>query len=134
MKAPEKWIIKVGKHISRPVWNIAGSAFVLLGIIGIFVPLLPTTIFLLLGAACYNKGSKRFHHWLVNNRVLGPYIANFKKDNGIPLQAKIKAIVFLWITIGISIYFVNIIHVRIILLLVAIGVSIFLLTRKTLKS
>jgi uncharacterized membrane protein YbaN (DUF454 family) len=133
MKADKNTFIRLLRHISKPVWNIAGSVFVALGVIGIFVPLLPTTVFLLLGAACYNNGSERFHHWLINNRVLGPYIANFRHNKGIPLQAKVKAIAVLWVTIGVSIYFISNLYITLILILVAVGVSLFLITRKTLK-
>lgn len=133
MKEAKKLIKKITQNISKPVWNIAGSFFVAVGVVGIFVPLLPTTVFLLLAAACYNKGSERFHHWLINNKLLGPYIRNFKQKNGIPMAVKIRTIILLWITIGLSIYVVNLLHVTIILLTVAVGVTVFLLTRKTLK-
>lgn len=128
------YLKKISNHITKPMWNIAGSIFVAIGVIGIFVPLLPTTVFLLLATACYNKGSERFHHWLIHNKLLGPYISNFKEKNGIPMPVKIRTIALLWITIGISIYVVNLLHVTIILLAVAVGVTMFLLTRKTLKS
>jgi hypothetical protein len=133
MKEAKKLIKKITQNISKPVWNIAGSFFVAVGVVGIFVPLLPTTVFLLLAAACYNKGSERFHHWLINNKLLGPYIRNFKQKNGIPMAVKIRTIILLWMTIGLSIYVVNLLHVTIILLTVAAGVTVFLLTRKTLK-
>lgn len=128
-----RFLTKFTQHISKPVWNIAGSIFVAIGVIGIFVPLLPTTVFLLLAAACYNKGSERFHHWLIHNKLLGPYISNFKEKKGIPMSVKIRTLALLWGTIGLSIYWVNQLHVTLILLAVAIGVTFFLLTRKTLK-
>lgn len=121
------------RYISRPVWNVAGVIFVSIGVIGIFVPLLPTTVFLLIAAACFNKGSEKFHHWLINNKLLGPYIANYKQNKGIPLSTKIRTIVLLWVTLSISAYIVDRIHVTIILLAVAIGVTVFLATRKTFK-
>ncbi len=130
----KNYLKKISSHITKPMWNIAGSIFVAIGVIGIFVPLLPTTVFLLLATACYNNGSERFHNWLINNKLLGPYISNFKEKKGIPLTVKIRTIALLWITIGISIYVVNLLHVTIILLAVAVGVTLFLLTRKTLKS
>jgi len=134
MKKPDNKLSGWAKHISKPVWNIAGGIFVAIGVIGIFVPLMPTTVFLLLGAACFNKGSEKFHHWLINNKLLGSYIANYKQKNGIPRQVKIRTIILLWVTIGVSIYLVNHLHVTIILLAVAVGVTIFLLSRKTLKT
>lgn len=133
MKKAKNFLKRITQNISKPVWNIAGSFFVVVGVVGIFVPLLPTTVFLLLAAACYNKGSERFHHWLIHNKLLGPYIQNFKQKNGIPMAVKIRTIILLWLTIGLSIYWVNMWHVTVILLLVAVGVTLFLLTRKTLK-
>ena len=66
-----------------------GTFFVGLGIIGIFLPLLPTTPFLLLAAACYARSSKRFYNWLLNNKWFGNYIKNYRERKGIPLQIKI---------------------------------------------
>jgi hypothetical protein len=126
-------LAKLDRCITRPVWNIAGSVFVAIGVIGIFVPILPTTVFLLIAAACYNKGSEKFHHWLINNKLLGPYIASYRQKQGIPKSAKIRAIVLLWVTLSISAYVVARWHVTIILLAVAVGVTVFLLTRKTHK-
>lgn len=112
-----------------------GSVSVVLGILGIFLPLLPTTPFLLLGAACYCKASKRLYDLLLNNKFLGQYIRDFHEGNGIPLRAKIVAISLLWITIGYSIFFViSVIVAKVLLFLIAVGVTIHLLSFKTLKN
>jgi len=79
-----------------------GSFFLIIGIIGIFIPILPTTPFLLLSAACYARGSEKFYNWLINNKWLGEYIKNYQKGRGIPLNIKILAISLLWITIVFS--------------------------------
>jgi len=102
----------------------AGFLFVGLGILGIFLPVLPTTPFLLLAAACFARSSQKFYNWLLNNRWFGRYIRNYREGKGIPLRVKIITILLLWVTILISAYFVSIIYVRIILILVAIGVTI----------
>lgn len=111
-----------------------GTIFVGLGIIGIFMPVLPTTPFLLLAAACYARSSLRFYHWLLYNRWFGNYIRNYRQRKGIPLKVKLLTITLLWLTIGVSAVFaVQSFAVRIILVLIAIGVSIHVLSLKTLK-
>ena len=113
---------------------IAGTFFVGLGIIGIFLPLLPTTPFLLLAAACYARSSKRFYNRLLNNKWFGNYIKNYRERKGVPLKAKVLSISFLWIVIGYSaIFVVNAFAARVILLLIAFGVTIHILYIKTLK-
>lgn len=77
-------------------YNVMGALAVLLGIIGIFLPLLPTTPFLLLASWCFARGSSRLHHWLLSHRVFGDYLRNFEAGRGIPLKAKIVATVLLW--------------------------------------
>jgi len=113
---------------------IAGTSFLVLGIIGIFLPLLPTTPFLLLAAACYARSSKRFYNWLLNNKWFGNYIKNYREEKGIPLRIKILTISFLWMVIICStIFVVNILLGRIVLILIAIGVTIHVLSVRTLR-
>ena len=112
----------------------AGTFFVGLGIVGIFVPVLPTTPFLLLAAACYARSSQRFYGWLLNNKWFGNYIRNYLERKGIPLKIKVVVITLLWITIASSVAFaVQILVVKLILVLIAIGVSIHILSVRTLK-
>ncbi len=80
----------------KPFYNVAGAIAVLLGILGIFLPLLPTTPFLLLASWCFARGSDRLHGWLLSHRVFGEYLRNFEAGRGIPLKAKIVATVMLW--------------------------------------
>jgi uncharacterized membrane protein YbaN (DUF454 family) len=102
----------------------AGTLSTGLGIIGIFVPILPTTPFLLLAAACYMRSSERFYHWLINNRIFGAYVRNYIEGRGMPIRIKIFTILLLWLTIGLSIAFgVQNIVIRIVLICVAIGVT-----------
>jgi len=110
-------------EFSKLVWNILGSLFVGIGVIGIFVPLLPTTPFILLAAYCFNNGSERMSNWLKNNKLIGSYINNYREKKGITMRAKMNSIFILWITISISIYFINNLYIRIILALVIVGVT-----------
>jgi len=113
---------------------ILGTLFVMLGIIGIFLPLLPTTPFLLLAAFCYAKSSQRFYDWLMTNRWCGSYIKNYRERRGISLKIKILSISMLWITIAISAVFaVKLLTVRVVLFLIVAGVTWHILSFKTLK-
>ena len=113
----------------------AGSLFVGLAILGIFLPLLPTTPFLLLAAACYARSSRRFYNWLLNNRWFGNYIKNYREKKGVPLRVKLLSISLLWITILFSVAFVvDIFLVRIILILIAVSVTVHILRIRTLRS
>ncbi len=103
----------------------AGTLSTGLGIIGIFIPILPTTPFLLLAAACYMRSSERFYQWLINNRLFGAYVRNYVEGRGMPEKLKIVIILVLWLTIGLSITFgVQNTVVRVVLICVAIGVTI----------
>ena len=111
-----------------------GTLFVGLGIIGIFMPVLPTTPFLLLAAAYYARSSQRFYDWLLTNRWFGNYIRNYLQGKGISLKIKILTIALLWLTIGCSVAFaVHVFIIRIILIVIAVGVTIHILSVRTLK-
>jgi len=102
----------------------AGTLSAGLGIIGVFVPILPTTPFLLLAAACYMRSSERFYRWLIDNRIFGAYVRNYIEGRGMPIKIKISTILLLWLTIGVTIAFaVENIVVRIVLICIAIGVT-----------
>lgn len=76
-----------------------GLLSLLLGLIGVLLPLLPTTPFVLLSAGLFAKGSTRLHHWLINHRLFGKLIKDFDENKIIPLHAKIIAISMLWVSI-----------------------------------
>jgi uncharacterized membrane protein YbaN (DUF454 family) len=111
-----------------------GTLSVALGFLGIFLPVLPTTPFLLLAAACYIRSSERFYCWLINNRYCGKYIRDYREKKGIPLKLKIYVISLLWITILASIIFIiDLPVIRILLIVIAVGVTIHLTTIKTIR-
>jgi len=125
---------QITSNLSRWVLIITGSFFMGLGILGIFLPLLPTTPFLLIAAACYIRSSEKFYNWLINNKWLGNYIKNYIEGKGVPLKVKVLSISLLWITIGYSVVFVvRIFLIRVILILIAIGVTIHILSIRSLK-
>lgn len=80
------------------IYIATGSLFLTLGVIGIFLPVLPTTPFLLLAAALFFRGSPHMYHWLLAHKYLGPYIRSFREEKAIPLRAKIISVSLLWIT------------------------------------
>jgi len=128
--------IKVEKRkVVRVLLFVVGSISLFFGIIGIFLPLLPTTPFLLLTAACYIRSSERMYYWLLNNRWFGEYIKNYQAGRGIPLKTKIFAISIMWVSILFSIIFVarEIIIMQIALLIIATVVSIHLIRLPTFK-
>jgi uncharacterized membrane protein YbaN (DUF454 family) len=121
-------------RLKRGLFILAGTFFLVLGGVGIVLPILPTTPFLLLAAACYYKGSERMHRWMLNNRWFGGYIRNYKEGRGISLRAKVLTLSLLWVVMGYSaLFMVNLILVQMALLIIAVGVSIHVLTRPTLK-
>lgn len=119
--------------LTRIILNVVGSIAVLLAILGVFLPLLPTTPFLLLASACYFRGSPRMHRWLVSNRILGTYILNFQSGRGIPLRGKIVSLLLIWASLSFSIYTVKIVVVQLILAAIGVAVSLFILRMKTLR-
>jgi len=110
--------------LKRYLLIVLGTICLAIGIVGIFTPILPTTPFLLLAAACYLRSSARFHSWLLNNRVFGSYIRNYTEGRGIPIKVKLFTIVLLWVTIGISMWAVANMIVTVVLLCVAVGVTL----------
>ena len=112
---------------------IIGLAAVGIGTLGIFVPLLPTTPFYLLAAACFFRSSDRLYRWLIGNKWCGPYIRNYREHGAIPRHAKIIALVLLWTTIGHAVLaLLDPLWLRILLIAIATSVTIYLLKLKSL--
>jgi uncharacterized membrane protein YbaN (DUF454 family) len=119
---------KPRKKIVKALYFTGGTISLILGIIGIVLPILPTTPFLLLAAACYARSSEKFYNWLLNNRILGYYIRNYREGKGMPKKIKIFTISLLWITILLtSFIFVRIVWIRYVLIIIAIAVTIHII-------
>ena len=111
-----------------------GTLFVGLAILGVLLPLLPTTPFLLLAAACFARSSDRLYHWLLNQKHLGRFIKDYREKRGIALPIKLFTLSLLWLTIGFSVvYAVDLLWVRLLLLVIAVGVTTHVLNFPTLK-
>lgn len=130
-----------GRKIVRALLIVAGTISLALGAIGVFLPVLPTTPFLLLAAACYYRSSKRMHRWLLNNKWFGEYIRNYKEGKGLTLKTKITALAMLWVTIEVSaVFMLNrllpeqlVLPMQLIMIAVAIAVSAHILKLPTFK-
>lgn len=111
---------------------VVGWLSVALGVIGIFLPILPTTPFLLLAAACFVRSSQRFYDWLVTHPRLGPWFRDYLEGNGVPLKGKVYAITTMWLSISLSCWLVPLFWARIAMLFTATLVTLYILRLKTL--
>lgn len=105
-----------------------GLISAIVGFIGIVVPLLPTTPFLLLAAVCFSRSSERFNRWLVSTKVYGEYVESFKRDRGFTLKKKFKILLSLYIVIAFSLYMLDNFYIRIGLLIMVTFQTIVLFT------
>jgi len=103
-------------------------------VVGVLVPVLPTTPFLLLAAASFLRSSERLHRWLLGNRVFGEYLRRYHNGEGLPLASKVTTLVVLWASLAVSAFAAvpdRLWWLRIILLLVGAGVTVHILRIKT---
>lgn len=107
------------------LWTV-GSICLVLGVLGIFLPVLPTTPFLLLTAACYLRSSEKFYNWLVSHPKLSRYILAYLDGRGLPRRAKYYTLSVLWLTISFSVYIVPLLAVKVMLVLIAGSVSVYI--------
>jgi len=118
----------------KGLFVVAGTVSLGLGFVGIVLPVLPTTPFLLLSAACYYKGSERLHRWMLDNRLFGDYLRNYKEGKGIQPRTKIFTLILLWSVISFSaLFMLNNVIIQIILFATAIGVSIHIIALPNLR-
>jgi len=109
----------------RALLIAGGTLCVVLGVLGIFLPLLPTTVFLLMAAACYARSSDRFYQRLINHRYLGAYIRNHREGRGMTRVQKGSTLALLWAGIGATmIWTVEALWLHALLLLIAVSVTV----------
>ncbi|GAB3384180.1 YbaN family protein [Azotobacter armeniacus] len=118
-------------RLVRHVLQAVGLLSLALGVIGIFLPLLPTTPFLLLAAACFMRSSRRFYLWLVGHPYLGPWIRDYLDGRGIPLKVKVYAVGLMWASILLSCYLIPLAPARLLMLASAALVTVYILRQKT---
>lgn len=119
--------------IKKYLLILLGSISLVLGTIGIFIPVLPTTPFLLLSAFCYLRSSERLYNWLINHRVFGAYIYCYITYKAVPKNTRIGTISFLWLSLIISMILVNNLHIRLFLTAVGIGVTAHVMKLRVLS-
>ncbi len=113
--------------MKKLVFLTIGSISLVLGFAGVFLPVLPTTPFILLSLWCFTKSSGKMYKYVMQNKYLAPYVNDYVSGNGIPRNAKIKAILLIWITIGSSvIFFIDKMILDVMLLLIATVVSLWI--------
>lgn len=120
--------------IGRYVLIGIGSLFLGLGVLGAFLPVLPTTPFLLLAAACFARSSERLHGWLLRNPVFGPSIREWDETRSIPLRAKIVAILMVIASFSFTIWAMEKTITRIALAVLGVGLVVFLLSIRTSRT
>ncbi len=121
-------------EVYRLVLIALGFIFVGLGILGAFLPLLPTTPFLLLAAACFARSSKKFYNWLLNHKVFGTYIRNYREHRAITLRGKVISLVVMWLVMGYTAFFaLSNVFLSAIVILIGLGVTRHILSLKTIK-
>ena len=119
--------------IKRLFINILGFLFLGIGAVSIFMPLLPTTPFVLLATVCFSYSNRRIYEWLKRTRFFGPFIVNFEEKKGIPMHLKIKSIILVWVSLFISMIMINATWAYILLSIIGALVTVHLLMIKTKK-
>lgn len=110
-----------------------GSVLVAVGVVGIFVPLLPSMIFFLMALGCYGKSSPGAYEWMTTNRLFGRHLREYREGKGATIPAKIMSIASIWVGIGLSVYLIDNIIVTVILGVIAASVSMHLVRLPTLQ-
>lgn len=128
-----KEIKKVENKIVRIFLIILGTFFLILGIIGLIMPIMPGTIFLIMATACYIRSSDRMHLWLINNRWIGKYARSYFEERAMPLKAKIFASGMMWFSITSSMFLLESIFFKSVFILIGIMTTAYFMSLKTLK-
>ena len=119
--------------VKKHLLIIAGWLSLVIGIIGAFLPLIPTVPLVLLSAACFARSSPRFHAWLINHPKFGPIIEQYKQGQGIPKSVKIRIIVLMALSMGLSAYLVNRFWASVGLAVIGLGVGWYIWSRPSPK-
>ena len=119
--------------LKKGIYLIVGTLSLAAGILGIFLPVLPTTPFILLSAWCFFRSSSKIYNWVISNERFGPTIENYQEGRGITKSTKIKAIGMMWLTITASVYLtIRNIYLIAFLYIIALSVTVYLYKLPTL--
>jgi len=119
------------KNLKKKIYICVGLLALGLGIIGAFLPVMPTVPFLLVALFCFERSSKKYHDMILNNKYFGKVLKDYYEGKGLTISVKIKAILFLSCGIGFSFYKVQHLHLRIMLVVIWLGVTIHIILLKT---
>ena len=122
------------KNLKKKLYIAFGFLAVILAIVGVFIPGLPTVPFLLVALFCFERSSKKYHDMIMNNKYFGPVLQDYYSGKGLTSSVKIKAISFLSCGMAFSIYKIQNLHVRVTLAVVWLGVAIHIILLKTKKT
>ncbi len=126
MKSP-----KNEKKIRNGVYNVLGIICVIMGIIGVFLPIWPTTVFAIAASILFSKANPRLYNWLLKSRLLGPYLDNYHNKRGITMAYKIRTCIILWAGLLFSMTFIEPLWLYFLLTAIGVAVSIHVLVIKT---
>tara|TARA_B100000073_G_scaffold173774_1_gene143788 strand:- start:1027 stop:1425 length:399 start_codon:yes stop_codon:yes gene_type:complete len=122
--------METNNPVAKILWIFLGSLFVVIGGIGVVVPGLPTTLFLILAAACYIRSSQKLYDWLITNKTFGPYLKDYREGKGMPRNAKILAVSMIILFAGYaSVFAIQDLLIRILVALLGL-VGIFYIVLK----
>ena len=122
------------ESIKKYLLLIIGTISLVLGTIGIFIPILPTTPFILLASFCYIRSSNRLYDWLINHKIFGKYIYDYLVHKSVKKSAKITAVSLIWFSLFFSFYIIKNLYINLILLIIGLLVSIHIIRLKTLPA
>jgi hypothetical protein len=120
-------------RLVRPVLLAGGVVLVGIGAVGIFVPLLPTTIFLILAAACFGRSSPAAYRWLTTNRLFGPALRHYQEGGGATVRTKVASIAFLWAGLALAVWLVGNVWVALVLAAIGLAVTVHLVRLRTVR-
>ena len=124
---------KISKNkFTRLFYLIFGFFNIVMGIIGLFLPVWPTTVFLILAAWSFMRSSEKYYFWLINNKIFGKFIYNYYHYRGITQKSRLKSLFFTWISLTGTIIIIDNLWIRLLMLVIGIGVTWHLYALKTL--
>jgi len=124
----------VANPVLRYLLFVIGCLSFLLGVLGIFLPVLPTTPFILLAAACFARSSDSFYRWITSHPRFGPMIADYLAGKGLPIKAKRMAVALLWISIIGGCFWVDFVWAKVAMLLTAVAVTTYIVRLPTAQA
>jgi uncharacterized membrane protein YbaN (DUF454 family) len=126
--------LKISKNFFvKHLWLVLGFISTVLGVLGYIIPMMPGTTFIIIALYCFARSNEKWHNWLLNNKYFGQSLRDFKEGRGMTLKAKIKAIICISISIGISMCFASNVYVILFLILFATIAYVAVLKQKTKK-